>query len=259
MSSEPITLEVGQPMPDCDIQLRADGTVVHGGYFLDPVQVHLVLGVDVSPWHEEAIRQACHVHADATEHDKQVSSDTRKRLWVWSLLTKGGRPRWGDAWYQPMPAMGITLWLRPGPIQLPEVAWFLPLDVDGWCDCCVSDVAKRALVTHDRLQLDRTKGLSANIILVGRNHRVLGLTSAACHGLLASVWLHQVVDACCGEEQLGPQIEQFPAVMHHPVGQPHVMEHPELDRYLVAEGWRESAKQQRERHKRQLGRRRRGP
>jgi hypothetical protein len=238
---------VGLPLADCDIPLRPDGSVEHGGYFDDPVRMQLVLGADVSPWHEQAIMDACQEPADELGPVPVPEAD-RRALWVWSILTR-----------QPMPAMGITLWLRPGPIQLPEVAWFLPLDVDGWCDGCVSDVAKRALVTHDRLQLDRTKGPSARIILVGRNHRVLGLTSAACHGLLASVWLHQVVDACCGEEQLGPQIEQFPAVMHHPVGQPHVMEHLELDRYLVAEGWRESAKQQRERHKRQLGRKRRGP
>jgi hypothetical protein len=238
MSSEQTDVEVGQPMPDCDIPLRADGTVEHGGYFLDPVQLHLVLGVDVSPWHERAIGQAC-----------DPDGSQSRPLWVWSLAVR-----------QPVPVMGLSLWLRPGAIPLPDVAWMVPAAAGGLCCGCRADRAKDAMAQHDQLMDDRPAGMWGSIILVGRDHRVLGISQVACHGLLAALWQGQLVeDAAAEGELVGPRIDGFPSVMCHPAGQDQLMDAQELDQYLVAKGWREPASRRRLRAKRQRGRRRQSP
>jgi len=239
MSSEQINALVGHPMPGCEIPIRPDGSVEHTGYLEDPAHLGIVLGADVSPWHEQAIIQACRSPGTDGKH---------AALWVWHLVVR-----------QPMPAIGLSLWLRPGEIPLPDQAWMLAYRAGALCDICAANLAQQALEIHDHLMADRGTTLTGAVTIVGRDHRVLGVARPECHGLLAAVWQHQLIDSALGEGHAGPAIEGLPAVMSHPAGHPHVLEHPELQRYLLREGWREPASVMRLRRARQRARRRNRP
>jgi hypothetical protein len=240
---------VGLPLPDCDIHLRPDGSVEHGAYFDDPVRLHLVLGADVSPEHEQAIIDACHEPADELGPVPVPEAD-RRSLWVWTLLTR-----------QPIPAIGITLWLRSAKVRLPDVSWLVHHDAQQLCGECARDLGIRAIATNDVLAGQQGQSLQARIIMVGRDHRVLAITHAACHGLLAAVWQEQLATCCLGQEEdglVGPQIDEFPTIMHHVVGQPHLMQPQDLIAHLVRDGWREHSRERVQRIRRQAARRRRG-
>ena len=248
MSADLITPAVGDVLPQCDLALRADGTCQHGGYWLDPVSMHLVLGLDVSPWHERAIIQAC--QADEPDGIHPVASKARRGLWVWSMLTQ-----------QPTPAMGITMWLRPGQITLPEVAWRVPYPAELLCPGCAKDVALSARATALQISdYGGNEGIGATIILVGRDHKVLAISRPACHSFISIGWLVQVADAgmrCVDPAWPGcPPVESM--LVSHPAGQPECMDPQELEQFLVAEGWREPAADRRLRQKRQRGNRRAG-
>jgi hypothetical protein len=244
------TVSAGDVLPDCEIRLRPDGTVEHGGYWLDPVRMQLVLGVDVTPWHEEAIRQASQARPEH-DHGQQGSDEGQARiLWAWTLTTT-----------QPLPVMGVSMWLRPGPILLPDVAWMVRYDPDGLCPGCVSNTAIRAVATHDLLVSDRGRDMPATIFVVGRDHRVLAIVQAPCHGLLAAVWQSQIMRICSDEPEadLSTLVPPgFPRILCHVMGEPDVLLPLELDQYLVAEGWRESERLRRQRRRKQQRRRRPG-
>jgi hypothetical protein len=240
--SEQMMVHVGDVLPECDIRLRPDGTVEQGGYWLDPVRMQLVLGVDVTPWHEEAIRQACQAEPSG--------EDQHRILWAWSLITS-----------QPMPVMGVSMWMRPGPIVLPDVAWMVRYDPEGLCPGCVHHTSIRALATHDVLVSDQGRAIFATIFVVGRDHRLLSIMHAPCHGLLASVWMSQVLECCVDDREPGPvgiADPKFPRILCHVTDEPELFEPLELDRYLVAKGWRESDRQRQQRRKKQQRRRRPG-
>jgi len=242
-----IRVQVGDVMPKCDLALRADGTCEHGGYWLDPVRMHLVLGLDVSPWHERAIIQACQVDDLGRDGLQLVTSHSRRRLWVWSMLTQ-----------QPSPAMGITLWLRPGEITLPEVAWLVPYHPELLCPGCAKDMAMAARANGLALEQQQDKGIGTTIILVGRDHKVLAISRPACHTLISLGWMVQLADAgmrCVDPAWAGcPPVD--PMLLSHPAGQAECMRLQELEQFLVAEGWRERASDRRLRHKRQRASRR---
>lgn len=248
MSDDRITLRVGNVMPECDLALRADGTCEHGGYWLDPVSMELVLGLDVSPWHERAIVQACQTDEPGDDGSEMITEATRRRLWVWSIQTQ-----------QQTPAMGVRLLLRPGQIPLPEVAWRVAYQPELLCPGCAEDMAVEARATGLQLeQHGHQKGIRATIIVVGRDHKVLAISRPACHALISLGWMVQLADAgmrCV--DPLWPGCPPVPSLMaSHPVGQDQCMDPQELEQFLVAEGWREPASDRRLRHKRQQASRR---
>ena len=232
MSADQITAAVGDVLPQCDLPLRADGTVLQAGYFIDPVRMHLVVGADVNPWHERAITQACQADADA------------KRLWVWQISP-----------YQDTASIGLSLWLRPDGLRLPPVQWQITYDPKQFCDSCGRDTAIRALATHDVLSCDHSRGLASDIVIVGRDHKVLGISQPACHGLISLMWQEKLMNV--GPMRAGDC--ELPAVLHHASGQPDPMDAQDLERYLVADGWAEPASDRRLRHKKQRASRRAQP
>jgi hypothetical protein len=251
MSDQESMLHAGDVMTECELTLRADGTCEHGGYWLDPVRMHLVLGLDVSPWHERAIIQACQADEPGPDGIQPVTSKARRGLWVWSMLTQ-----------QPSPAMGITLWLRPGQITLPEVAWFVAYPAELLCHDCAIDMAMAARDTGLRItQYGGDKGIDTTIILVGRDHKVLAISRPACHSFISLSWAVQLADAAARRTDPAwpgcPPVES--AMVSHPAGHPECMDPQELEQFLVAEGWREPAADRRLRHKRQRGNRRAQP
>jgi hypothetical protein len=235
-------VQVGEVMPDCEIRLRADGSCEQGGYWIDPVRLHMVLGVDVSPWHERAIIKACQAEHRGPSAADQAADPADGRLWSWILTTR-----------QMMPAMGLILCLRPGEITLPEVAWHLEYDPEQLCDGCVRDTGLRAMVAHDLLQDDRSTVLRATIIVVGRDHKVLAISRPTCHGLLSAVWQEQLMDACCrtdAQEMVGPDIPNFPPVICDASGHEWPMDPRGLQEHLEAYGWREPAQRVADRRRR---------
>jgi hypothetical protein len=221
-----IQLRVGDVMPECQLVLRADGTCEHGGYFLDPVGLHLVLGVDVSPWHERAIIDACRVDDPGEDGTEVLLNGTKRRQWVWSLMTQ-----------EAVPTIGLMLFVRPGEIRLPEVRWHVAYDTQPLCTDCAIGTSTEAMLTCLELMRDPGKGMRSTLILVGRDHKVLGISRPACHGDLAIVWQRQLADAL--NRLLMPE-EPRAELWSHPVGQPEMMDPLELERYLVANGWIES-------------------
>jgi hypothetical protein len=240
VSSEQIDAVVGEPMPDCPIPMRPDGTVEHGACVLDPVQLRVVLGCDVSPYHEEAIR-------------------TKPRLWVWRITTNM-RPA----------SMMLELFLRPGQIFLPRhTGWLLRYPIQDLCDGCLQDTAQRMAETGQALAARPSKGMASSIILVGRDHRVLGISKVACHNAVVQEWLmqlaHQSWHALGGEGYVGPARQD--ANIWHMSGQPHVLDDSGdcmmADRWLWQHGWLPTPDQLAELHRRsrrrQRARRRKGP
>jgi hypothetical protein len=160
---------------------------------------------------------------------------------------------------QPSPAMGITLWLRPGQITLPEVAWFVPYPAELLCHGCAENMAMGARATALQISgYGSNEGIGATIFLVGRDHKVLGISRPACHSFISMGWLVQLADAgmrCVDPSWPGcPPVES--ALVSHPAGHAECMDPQELEKFLVAEGWREPAADRRLRHKRQRGNRR---
>jgi len=258
MSSEQMDVEVGEPMPECPIPIRADGTVEHAACVLDPVQLQLVLGCDVSPYHEEAIRRACHVDDPGADGDQERDQDTKQRLWMWRITANN-----------PSAAMVLELFLRPGQIFLPRhTVWVLRYPIQDLCDGCLRDTARRMAETGQALAARPSKGLPSSIILVGRDHRVLGISKVACHNAVAQEWLmqlaHQSWHALGGEGYVGPARRD--ATIWHMSGQPHVLEDSgdcmTPDRWLWQHGWlptpAQMAELDRKHRRRQRGPRRRG-
>lgn len=248
--SDTVKVREGEVMPHCEIPLRADGTCEHAAYFVDPVRLHVVLGVDVSPWHEEALRQACRVSDDVPEGEVEIITDaTRKRLWVWSILTQ-----------QAAPTLGLSLYLRPGRIPLPPLQWALRYDPEQLCGGCAYDTAMLARACGVVIGEEADRGRPTGIVLVGRDHRVLGISKPACHGGICLAWYVQLADACMRSvdpEHIGcPPVTK--AMWCHPAGQENTMTAEGLERYLVANGWSEPAKHRRLQQKRQRARRRQG-
>jgi hypothetical protein len=259
MSSEQIHAVVGEPMPECPIPIRADGTVEHAACVLDPVQLHLVLGCDVSPYHEEAIRMACAGDDIPADGWQILDSASKQRLWMWEITP-----------HRQSALMVLELFLRPGHIFLPrQTMWVLRYPIHELCDGCLHDTAQRLGDTGQALAQQPSKGLASTIIVVGRDHRVLGISKVACHNAVAQEWLMQL--ACQSSHALGGWYFLGPArraaTIWHMSGQPDVLRDNgdcmTADRWLWQHGWwlptpDQMAELDRRRGRRQAARRRRG-
>jgi hypothetical protein len=250
-----MTASVGQRMPDCPIPMRPDGTLEHGACILDPVQLHLVLGCDVSPYHEEAIRRANAADDAPDDGWRILDSATKHRLWAWRITTNSRAA-----------CMGLELFLRPGQIWLPRItAWTLTYPIDDLCDGCLQDVVPRLAATGRALAHQLSQGLAATITLVGRDHRVLMISKVACHNAVAQEWLmqlaHQSWPALGGQGYVGPPRPD--AVICHMSGQPDVL--PDSgdcvaqDRWLWQHGWLPTPDQMAKRERSRKHQRRRRP
>lgn len=260
MSDQQLDVRVGEVMPDCEIPLRADGTVDaptivarQPGYFLDPVHMTLVLGVDVSPWHEQAIMRACRDDDD----DLVTQTDaTRTRLWAWACTD----------WMR-SPVLDVRLFLRPSGIQLPELQWVISYPTSDLCDGCAEHISDECAGVLERMRPLPTKGLACCIIVVGRDHRVLGVTVCAMHHELALHWLVNLGMACGAahsQHQHRPEVLEWLDAgksgkrinICHIVGQDRVMFPSQARDWIQDHGWRETPQQLRLRKRRQKASRR---
>jgi hypothetical protein len=233
-------VRVGDIMPDCPVRLRPDGTCEHEGHVIDPVQLQVVLGADVSPDCEQAIIDA---GRNATGSDGQM-------LWVWSAMTAVMTPD-----------LLLGLHLRPGHTQRQPMVWPLRFMPAGLCDACVVDVGESARQAAGELDPSSTALLPAQIITVGRDHRVLSVTHAPCHQWIGFVWLVKVFSACwrhVDPSHLGPPPVPM-QVLSHVAGEPGVFQqHGDLALWLMQNGWIESHQQLRLRRRRRHAAKRAG-
>jgi hypothetical protein len=226
MSSD-VTLSVGDVMPECPIPMRPDGTVEHMAHVLDPVRLHLVLGCDVSPYHEQAIRKACHIDDPGPDGWQHLAPATKQRQWVWFVRTNE----------QPA-CMWLHLYLRPGPISVPPQAWMVSYPVEDLCGDCARSIGQQLVATARALRVDPSKGMGSRVILVGRDQRVLSISKLACHNQVASEWALQL--ACQHMQSMDPEAtapHQPDQCIWHMAGEPDVLVDHGSDAWLMRHGW----------------------
>jgi len=216
-----VQVKVGEHLPDCRLLLRPDGTVEPHAIIHDPIRLHLVLGADVSPEHEQAIIDA----------SSDADDDTSRRLWGW--WTMRGAPGW----------MMCQLLLRPGQRQFPVLYWH-----GKPCPCCADTYQQLAAAYVADLQRHPSRGLPARLVVVGRGHRVLMVSRVECHNAIARQWLAVLADrTAIGQTSGGGPLQHF-------CGQSDLTSDPE--RWLLEHGWIESPQQMRLRRKRLRARQR---
>jgi hypothetical protein len=248
MSSQQIHAVVGEVLPGCEIPLRPDGTCTQAVQILDPIRMHLVLGVDVSPYHEHDIIQACKPEAPGRGWQRVDPHDGR-RLWQWLVV-----PGCPDA-------VLLILRLRRGQRQWPRIVWGIRYPAAELCDECAVHLEQAAQQSADLLQQCPSKGLPAQIILVGREHRVLGLSMLACHNTVGMHWLRTLAQGCHNSlHPEDPEQQQAPDhIVHAIAGLPECMRPEASHAWLVSHGWVESVQEARLRRRRQRARRRQMP
>jgi len=242
MSGYLAELQVGDVVPACPIPLRSDGTCTPGVHVADPLHLDVILGVDVAPEQEQAIMDAC----------QEITTDgaSRKRLWVWSI-----EPNMIG------PLLSLTLLLRPAATQWRHMHWMLHYATHDLCSQHAEEIAEDAHSMAGAISDARcTKGLHARILLVGRDHRLLGISHAACHGEISYVWMVHLFSGCARRldpEHAGPPPVPM-GIMTHISGMPQTMVPREARAWLGANGWTETVEQVRLRRRRQKARRRAG-
>lgn len=240
MSGELITLEPGDVVPDCPIPLRPDGSCEQVAHVLDPVQLDLVLGVDVSLEQEQAIMEAC----------REITTDeaAHRRLWRWCAIGCDDHP-----------VVTLFLHLRPGRVQWAKMMWALHYPAHDLCERHAREIGEAAQSVANRLaDADGTQGLHARILVVGRDHRLLGISHVACHADMSLTWLVWLISDCCRRLDLEhPEPPTLPvSVFHHIAGLPHTMEPRAAFSWMRDHGWMETPEQLRHRRRRLAAKRR---